>query len=112
MGCGGWLSGIGTGLSYIFAAVVFTSWPQKRLSRRNWLLVHLLSIPATIMTAGHAWMVGSNRHDVWFQALLALLTGLAVYPSVLRLASVRDKRAAVRRRADAVPRQPVEAGSR
>lgn len=90
----GWTWGITWGVlaTYIFAAVVFTSWPGKRLSRRNWLLVHLLSIPATIMAAGHAWMVGSSRHGLWFHALLALLAGLAVYPGVLRLARAMHRR--------------------
>jgi predicted ferric reductase len=94
MTASGWAWGMTWGVlaTYIFGAVVFTSWPKKRLSRRNWLIVHLLSIPATIMTAAHAWMVGSNRHGLWFHALLALLAGLAVYPSVLRLASVITKR--------------------
>lgn len=92
----GWAWGIAWGVlaMYIFAAVVFTSWPRKRLSRRRWLLVHFLSIPATVMAAGHAWMVGSSRHGLWFQALLATLAGLAVYPGVLRLARVLTKRQA------------------
>lgn len=90
----GWQWGITWGVisTYIFAAVVFTSWPKKRLSRRNWLIVHLLSIPATVMAAGHAWMVGSSQNGLWFQAMLALMAGLSVYPAVLRLASVGSKR--------------------
>ena len=86
----GWTWGITWGViaTYIFAAVVFTSWPKKRLSRRNWLVVHLLSVPGTVMAAGHAWMVGSSRHGLWFHALLALMAGLAVYPAVLRLAGI------------------------
>lgn len=78
--------------TYIFTAVVFTSWPKKRLSRRSWLMVHLLSIPATVMAAGHAWMAGSSSNGLWFQALLAVMAGLAVYPAVLRLAAVTTKR--------------------
>jgi predicted ferric reductase len=108
----GWAWGITWGVlsTYVFAAVVFTSWPTKRLSRRNWLIVHLLSIPATVMAAGHAWMVGSDRHGLWFQALLALLAGLAVYPAILRLASVSAKRRAKRERALArAHEQPVDA---
>jgi DMSO/TMAO reductase YedYZ heme-binding membrane subunit len=90
----GWAWGITWGViaTYIFAAVVFTSWPAKRLSRRNWLAVHLLSVPGTVMAAGHAWMVGSSRHGLWFQALLALMAGLAVYPAVLRLVGVVSRR--------------------
>src|SRR3954466_4321399 len=86
MTASGWAWGITWGVlaTYIFAAVVFTSWPAKRLSRRNWLIVHLLSIPATFMVAAHAWMVGSSRHGSWFQALLALLAGVTVYAGVIR----------------------------
>jgi predicted ferric reductase len=111
MTASGWAWGITWGVlaTYVFAAVVFTSWPGKRLSRRNWLIVHLLSIPATVMAAAHAWMVGSNRHGLWFQALLALLAGLAVYPGVLRLASVLAKRNARRSRQASPAGQRVDA---
>ena len=90
----GWAWGITWGVlaTYAFAAVVFTSWPSRRMTRRRWLLVHLLSVPATVAAAGHAWMVGSDRGGHWFAALLALLAGVAVYPGVLRLAHVLDRR--------------------
>ena len=90
----GWEWGITWGVlaTYAFAAVVLTSWPKKRFSRRTWLTVHLVSIPATFITAAHAWMVGSERHYSWFPVLLALLAGVSVYPAVLRLASVIEKR--------------------
>ena len=96
----GWAWGITWGVlaTYLMAAVVFTSWPKKLLSRRNWLIVHLLSVPGTFLVAAHAWMVGSNRHGLWFHALLALLTGLAVYPGVLRIAGVLAKRKRQRER--------------
>ncbi|MCA1845944.1 MAG: ferric reductase-like transmembrane domain-containing protein [Actinobacteria bacterium] len=106
MTAGGWTWGITWGVlaTYVFAAVVFTSWPGRRLSRRTWLTVHLLSVPATVMAAGHAWMVGSSRHGLWFQALVALMAGLAVYPAILRLAGVVDRR---RRAAPGVRRRPT-----
>jgi DMSO/TMAO reductase YedYZ heme-binding membrane subunit len=100
----GWAWGITWGVlaTYVFAAVVCTSWPGKAswLTPKAWLTVHLLSVPATVMVAAHAWMVGSSRHGRWFQALLAVLTGAAVYPGVLRLGRVLDRR---RRR---TPREP------
>jgi hypothetical protein len=104
----GWEWGITWGVlaTYVFAAVVFTSWPGKRFTRKTCLAVHLRSVPATFMAAAHAWMVGSDRHGLWFQALLALLAGLAVYPAVLRLTGVVTKRRAKQLRA-AAPRQPV-----
>ena len=94
----GWEWGITWGVvaTYIFALVVFTSWPKKRGSRRTWLMIHLLSVPATVLVATHAWMVGSSRGQLWFQALLALLVGLVVYPAVLRVMSALAKRSSRR----------------
>ncbi len=43
------------------------------------------------VAATHASMVRSSRHGLWFQATLALLAGLAVYPAVLRLARVANR---------------------
>jgi len=86
----GWRWGITFGVvaTYIFALVVFTSWPKRREWRRTWLLLHLLSIPATLLAGTHAWMAGSSRGEVWFQVLLTLLVGLVTYPAVLRLFAV------------------------
>jgi DMSO/TMAO reductase YedYZ heme-binding membrane subunit len=105
----GWEWGITWGVlaAYVFAAVVFSSWPSRRFSRRTWLTVHLFSVPATFLAAAHAWMVGSDRHGLWFQGLLALLAGLAVYPAVLRLAGVIARPRPGRERAGATARQPV-----
>lgn len=96
----GWAWGITWGViaTYVFALVVFTSWPRKRGSRRVWLTVHLMSVPAAIFAAAHAWMVGSSRGQLWFAALLTALVGLAVYPMVLRILSALAKRSARRRR--------------
>jgi hypothetical protein len=90
----GWAWGITWGVlsTYALAAVVFTSWPRRRLSRRGWLAVHLVSMPATFLAAAHAWMVGSQRHGLWFRLGLSWLAGLAVYPAVLRVAAVLAKR--------------------
>jgi len=113
----GWEWGITWGVvaMYVFALVVFTSWPKKRGSRRTWLMIHLLSVPATVLVATHAWMVGSSRGQLWFQALLALLVGLAVYPAVLRVMSALAKRSrqrpgVQRREASDVPtdREPLD----
>ncbi len=103
----GWEWGITWGVValYVFAAVVFTTWPRRLGSRRTWLAIHLLSIPATVLVGVHAWMVGSSRGDLWFQVLLVVLVGLAVYPLVLRLFAAMAKRG---RRAARTATAPVE----
>jgi DMSO/TMAO reductase YedYZ heme-binding membrane subunit len=90
----GWRWGITWGVvaTYLLVAVVVTSWPRKRGSRRIWLLVHLSSIPAAVLVGVHAWMVGTSRQTRWMPALLALLGGLVVYPAVLRLFSLAARR--------------------
>ena len=84
--------------TYLFALVVFTSWPRKRGSRRVWLAIHLMSVPAAVLAGVHAWMVGSSRGQLWFAALLVALVGAAVYPAMLRLFSAASKRSARRLR--------------
>ncbi len=98
MTASGWTWGITWGViaTYMFALVVFTSWPRKRGSRRVWLMIHLMSVPAAVVAGVHAWMVGSSRGQLWFAALLAALVGLAVYPAVLRLFKAAAKRTAKR----------------
>jgi len=105
-----WGVTFGVVAAYVFALVVLTSWPRRRGSRRTWLLIHLLSIPAALLAAVHAWVVGSSRGERWFQALLVALVGVAVYPAVLRLFTL----AADRRRRTAVEdtRPLVSAGGR
>jgi DMSO/TMAO reductase YedYZ heme-binding membrane subunit len=97
----GWEWGITWGVfsTYVLAAVVFTSWPGKRLPRRTWLAVHLLSLPATFMVAAHAWMVGSDKHELWFQALVAVLAGFAAYAVLLRVFSILTRRRTKQERA-------------
>ena len=106
MTAGGWTWGITWGViaTYVFALVVFTSWPRRRGSRRVWLTVHLMSVPAAVVAGVHAWMVGSSRGQLWFPVLLAALVGLAVYPAVLRLFTAVTKRSATRMRRAAFAR--------
>lgn len=100
MTASGWAWGITWGVlaTYVFALVVFTSWPRKRGSRRVWLTMHLMSVPAAIGAGVHAWMVGSSRGQLWFSLLLVALAGLAVYPAVLRLLAAMTKRSYKRAR--------------
>jgi sulfoxide reductase heme-binding subunit YedZ len=102
----GWKWGITWGViaAYVFALVVFTSWPRKRGSRRVWLTVHLISVPAAVVAGIHAWMVGSSRGQLWFSMLLAALFGLVVYPAVLRLFTAVAKRSARRLRGQTLTR--------
>lgn len=101
-----WAIAWGVVATYALALVVFTSWPRKRGRHRLWWMVHLLSVPATVLAGAHAWMIGSSRGGLWFQGLLAGLAGLVVYATVLRLFSPR-RRARPRPQAPARPLVPA-----
>ncbi len=118
MTAAGWAWGITWGVlaTYVFAMVVFTSWPRRRGSRRLWLTIHLLSVPAAVAAGVHGWMVGSSRGQVWFPILLAGLAGLTAYPAVLRLFTagrkfargrLPERRALVARSGSPVPPTPL-----
>ena len=70
---------------YGLAIVVLTSWPKKLFRRRAWRMVHLLSVPATVLACVHAYQLGSDADTAAFPVVLTLLAGAAVYPLGVRL---------------------------
>jgi len=78
---------------YAIAVTVLSSWPKKRLGRRLWHLVHLLSIPAAVAALAHAYQLGSDARKPWYLALSVLMVGATVYPVGLRLTGLRRKHA-------------------
>lgn len=86
--------GFGIVSTYLFALVVFTSWPRLRFKRRVWRMIHLLSMPAMLLAGLHAYQSGSDQKAHLFQAALVVCTGIVVYPTALRLLGIRAKRAA------------------
>lgn len=92
-----WAIGSGVVAFWLFAMLVFTSLGRVRrlLPRKAWHLLHLLSIPAAMLTVFHAIQAGSDALATWFTRGLALLGGLAVYPLTVRLIGVAQRRRAV-----------------
>lgn len=80
--------------TYIFTVVVFSSVNRvkRRLPRRVWHAVHLVSIPAMLFTGLHAYQAGSDAGAPAYTTLLAVLAGVTIYPLVLRLAGVVSAR--------------------
>ena len=77
--------------AYLLVVVVATSWPRLRFRRRVWRMLHLLSIPAGVLTVLHALQAGSDGQTRSLQLLLAVLGGAFFYPAVLRLLHVRRR---------------------
>ena len=93
----GWAIGWGVVAFWVFAVVTLTSIARvrRRLPRKAWHLVHLVSVPAVLVMAIHAYQIGSDALARWFLWGLAGLAGLAIYPlSVRRRGVAASRRAA------------------
>lgn len=90
----GWEIGWGVVAFWMFAIVVLPSVARvrRRLPRKAWHAVHLVSVPATVLGMVHAFQAGSDSAASYFTRGLALLAGLAVYPVTLRLIGLAERR--------------------
>lgn len=90
----GWDIGWGVIATWLFAIVVLPSTARirRRLPRKAWHVVHLLAMPAIVLTAVHAYQSGSDASSITFTRTLSLLVGIAVYPLFIRLATLGSRR--------------------
>ena len=79
---------------WAFAITVVTSWAplRRRMARRWWHGIHLVSVPAVVLAIVHGYAIGSDATTVAYQAALVLLAGVAVYPTALRVLGLVAKR--------------------
>jgi DMSO/TMAO reductase YedYZ heme-binding membrane subunit len=88
---------------YGLAVTVLTSWPKKRLRHRAWHALHLVSLPTAVLSAVHAYQLGSDARTPVYLAVSAIAAGLVMYPAGLRVSGlVRSRRAAAGTRAATV----------
>lgn len=78
---------------YGLVAVVFTTWPRKLRRRRAWRIIHLLSVPATVLVGLHAYQLGSDAHTTGFKVIVPVLVALSMYPLAVRVAKIVQLRA-------------------
>ncbi len=92
----GWQIGWGVLAFWLFAIVVLPSIARirRRLPRKAWHAVHLLAIPALVLTAVHAYQSGSDSASQYFTVGLAVLIGVSVYPITIRLLGIEQRRRA------------------
>ncbi|CAB4362837.1 MAG: hypothetical protein F2681_03100 [Actinobacteria bacterium] len=95
----GWAIGWGVVSFWMFVIVVLPSMAKirRRLPRRAWHVVHLLAIPATVLTVVHSYQAGSDSisGSTNFMRFLAILMGVAVYPVSIRLIGIAQRRRAL-----------------
>ena len=78
--------------TYALVAVVFTSWPKRMTNRRLWRLIHVASVPATLLAFVHAVQTGSDASRAPFQILILLAAAIGTYGLGLRLSTLRPNR--------------------
>lgn len=83
----GWSIGYGVVAAWLFALVVLPSVAKvrRRLPRRLWRVVHLLSVPAIVLTGIHTAMAGSDAVSHAFIIGFAALVGFAVFTLTIRV---------------------------
>lgn len=86
---------------YAMLITVFTTWPKRRIRRRIWHAIHLLSLPAAIAIGVHGWQMGTDSRTGWYIALLVIITGLVMYPAGLRVSGIVRTRQNRRRNTEA-----------
>jgi DMSO/TMAO reductase YedYZ heme-binding membrane subunit len=71
--------------TYLLIAVEITSWAMRRLPRKLWHRVHLLSVPMLVIATVHAFLAGADRSNRAVQwSAVVVLAGI-VFLLVLRL---------------------------
>jgi DMSO/TMAO reductase YedYZ heme-binding membrane subunit len=77
---------------YGLLLTVFSTWPKRLLRRGAWHTLHLLSIPAAVAAAVHAYQLGTDARTPVYTLLFVVLVGVAMYPLGLRLSAVARHR--------------------
>lgn len=95
----GWSIGYGVVAFWLFSIVVLPSVARvrRRLPRRLWHAVHLVAIPAVVLTGVHTATSGTDAIGHLFILGFALLVGFAVFTVTVRLAGISAARRQPRR---------------
>jgi predicted ferric reductase len=68
----------GIAATYLLVAIQLTSWMMKRLPRRLWHRVHLMSIPMFVLSTVHGFTSGADNTNLAVE-WVAVTAGLAVF---------------------------------
>ncbi len=91
---------LGVLATWAIALAVVTSWPRRRLPRRLWHVLHVLTIPAAVLAGVHAQQLGSDALSGWYTVVLLVLVATVSYAVAIRLTGAVARRSAVHRRVE------------
>jgi predicted ferric reductase len=79
--------------TYLLVAIQTTSWLMRRLPRRLWHRIHVLSIPMLAMATVHGYLAGTDRANRMVQwSAFAALTGIVFLLAVRLMSPSRSAR--------------------
>jgi methionine sulfoxide reductase heme-binding subunit len=67
---------------------------KRRIPRKVWHIVHLISVPGVLFAGLHGYISGSDRSTTGYKALTLGLLALSVYAGALRLLGIRARKQA------------------
>ena len=73
--------------TYLLLAIQLTSWTMRRLPRKLWHRVHVLSLPMLALATVHGFLAGTDRSNRAFQWAVFLVVILVVFLLAVRLLS-------------------------
>jgi len=75
---------------YMIVAVQITSWAMKKLPKRVWRGIHMLSYVAFVMVTWHAMTAGTDASSRWYGALTVAMVALACAFGTARLITLKS----------------------
>jgi hypothetical protein len=95
--------------TYLLVAIQTTSWAMRRLPRRLWHRVHVLSIPMIVMATVHGFLAGTDRGNRVVQwSAFAILTGVMFLLTMRVISPARSSRIPANIRERQIPAEPEE----
>jgi DMSO/TMAO reductase YedYZ heme-binding membrane subunit len=98
----------GIGATYLLVAIQVTSWMMRRLPRRLWHRIHLMSFVVFGASTVHAFQSGSDAGNTLVQWLALTGTTLVVFLVLFRLLAARSARPAAAGRKGPSPLHEAE----
>jgi len=96
--------------TYLLIAIQLTSWAMRRLPRKLWHRVHVLSLPMLALATVHGFLAGTDRSNRAFQWAVFLVVLVVVFLLAVRLLSPSRSARAGAATSLREPRPPRRAG--
>ena len=75
---------------YMLVVIQATSWAMKKLPKRLWRAIHMLSYVAFVLVTWHAVTAGTDMTSRWYGALTIMMLTLAAALGIARLITLRN----------------------